>query len=134
MWDCWPFIFASVKPLGHCRSIPSLRLFNITLVDVHLNWMNWFHVLILVAGPLVIVMGCIAFLSVFENVYINSFFYCQGYTLESFACRSLFFDLCLSDFKSSNNFIFGVLSKELSNMLFKFFDSFSSNSMPFSGC
>ena len=33
-----------------------------TLVDVHLNWLNWFLMLILVVGLLVILIGCTIFL------------------------------------------------------------------------
>ena len=31
---------------------------SLTLGDGHMNWLNWFHFLILVAGLLVIVIGC----------------------------------------------------------------------------
>ena len=34
---------------------------GITFVDVHLNWLNWFHFLIFVANPLVILIGCMIF-------------------------------------------------------------------------
>ena len=36
---------ASLEPLGHRRNVASLRLK--TLVEVHLNWLNWFYVYIL---------------------------------------------------------------------------------------
>ena len=35
----------------------------LTLVDVDLNWLNWFHFLILEDGLLVILMECMIFLS-----------------------------------------------------------------------
>ena len=41
---------------------------GITLVDVHLNWFNWFHFLILEGGLLVIVIDCTTFLSLFLDV------------------------------------------------------------------
>ena len=41
---------------------------GITLVDVYLNWQNWLSFLILVGGPLVILIGCMIFLSPFLDV------------------------------------------------------------------
>ena len=41
---------------------------GITLVDVHLNWLNWFHFLILKGGLLVILIDCMIFVSPFLNV------------------------------------------------------------------
>ena len=38
------------------------------LIDVHLNWLNWLHVLILEGGLLIILIDCMIFLSVFLNV------------------------------------------------------------------
>ena len=61
-----PSIAASFKPLAHHRNVASLGFFYCCyLVDVYLNWLNCFHFLILVLVPLVIVMGCIIFLSPF---------------------------------------------------------------------
>ena len=65
-----------------------LREFHIgiTLLDVHLNWLNRFHFLILEGGLLVVLVDCIIFLSAFldgciiflsacyKDVYFNSFF------------------------------------------------------------
>ena len=44
-----PSLAASLEPPAHYRNVASLTLFSIgiTLVDVHLNWLNWFHFLIL---------------------------------------------------------------------------------------
>ena len=39
-----------------------------TLVDAHLNWLNWFHFLILEGGLLVILIDCMIFLSPFLDV------------------------------------------------------------------
>ena len=49
---------------------PCLITFSIaiTLVDIHLNWLNWFHLLFLEGGLLVIQIHCIIFLSPFLNV------------------------------------------------------------------
>ena len=38
---------------------------GITLVDAHLNWLNWFHFLILKGGLLIILVDCMIFLSPF---------------------------------------------------------------------
>ena len=41
MQDCWSFTSASLEPLAHRRNVASSSLFySITLVDVHLNWLN----------------------------------------------------------------------------------------------
>ena len=46
-----PSLAVSLEPLAHCRNVASLSLFYryyfITFLDVHLNWLNWFHFLIL---------------------------------------------------------------------------------------
>ena len=41
---------------------------GITLVDVHLNWLNLFHFLILEEGLLIILTDCMIFLSPFLDV------------------------------------------------------------------
>ena len=38
---------------------------GITLVDAHLNWLNWFHFLIVKGGLLIILVDCMIFLSPF---------------------------------------------------------------------
>ena len=59
----------SFGPLAHCRNVASWSIsYRYYLVDVHLNWLNWFHFLILVAGPLVLLIGCIIFLTPFLGV------------------------------------------------------------------
>ena len=51
---------------------------DITLVDVHLNWINRFHFLVLKGDQLVIMTDCMIFQSPFLDVtrmsYVNSFF------------------------------------------------------------
>ena len=63
-----PSLAASLEPLAHRRNVASLSLFYRYLVDVHLNWLNWFHFLILKVGLLVILVDCTVFLSPFLNV------------------------------------------------------------------
>ena len=46
---------------------------GITLVDVHLNWLNWFCSLILLAGSLIFQTICMLFLSPFTARLWNSF-------------------------------------------------------------
>ena len=41
---------------------------GITLVDVHLNWLKWFHFLILQGGLLVILIDCMIFLSLLDFI------------------------------------------------------------------
>ena len=44
-------LVASLEPLTHHRNVTNLVFsLGITLVDVHLNWLNWFHLLILEGG------------------------------------------------------------------------------------
>ena len=65
-----PSPVASLEPLAHCRDVASLSLsIGITLVDVHLNWHNWFHFLIVEGDHLlVILINCMIFLSPFVDV------------------------------------------------------------------
>ena len=52
-----PSLAASLEPLAHRRNVANLSLFySITLVDVHLNWLNWSQFLFLEAGLLVILI------------------------------------------------------------------------------
>ena len=60
---------ASLEPLAHRQNVASLSLsIGITLVDVHLNWLNWFHFLILEVGLLVVLIDCMIFLLPFLDV------------------------------------------------------------------
>ena len=65
---------APLEPLAHCQNIARISFYSIviTLTDVHLNWMSWFYLLILVAARLIILKGCIIFLSSFLDVIIMS--------------------------------------------------------------
>ena len=43
-----PSLAASLEPLAHCQNVASWFFsIGITLIDVHLSWLNWFHFLIL---------------------------------------------------------------------------------------
>ena len=100
---------ASLEPLAHCRNVASLSLFSIgiILVDVHLNWLNWFHLLILKGVLLVMLIECIIFVSPFlgcyKDVYVNSFFLRTTRLWNSLPveCFPLTYDL--GDFKSRIN-------------------------------
>ena len=64
-----PSLAASQEPLAYCRNVASLSLsIGITLVDVYLNWLNWFHLLILEGSLLVILVDFMIFLSLFLDV------------------------------------------------------------------
>ena len=60
-----PSLNASLEPLAHPQN---LAIIGITLVGVHLNWLNWFHVVVLVGGLLVILIDCMIFMSPFLDV------------------------------------------------------------------
>ena len=71
-----PSLAASLEPLAHRRNVANLSLFySITLVDVHLNWLNWLHSIdsllytsFLIIGVLVILIDCMILLSPFLDV------------------------------------------------------------------
>ena len=44
--------------LVHYQNVASLSFFYRYMVDVHLNWLNWFHFLILKRGLLIILVNC----------------------------------------------------------------------------
>ena len=56
---------ASLEPLPQRRTVFSI---GITLVDIHLNWLNLFYFFILEGGLLVILIDCIIFMSPFLDV------------------------------------------------------------------
>ena len=73
-----PSFAASLESLAHHQNAASLRLLYRYLLDVHLNWLNWFHFLILEGGLLVILMDCMIFVVTiprcYKDIYVNSFF------------------------------------------------------------
>ena len=77
----------------------SVFYISITLVDVHLNWLNLFRFFFLMANPLVILIDYVHFQSTisvsrsYKDVYINSFFSSPIAILWSFVYRILSFDL-----------------------------------------
>ena len=80
MLDCWSF-FAASWTLGSSLKCSQLKSSTcITLVDVRLNWLNWFHIFILEGGLLVFLIDCMIFLSLFLNSFfpglLNSGIFC----------------------------------------------------------
>ena len=70
-----PSLAACPEPLAHRRNVDNLSLFiDIILVNIHLNYLSWFHFLILEVSLLVILIDCMIFLSPFKDVYVNSLF------------------------------------------------------------
>ena len=69
-WTCrtvGPSLAACLEPLAHLRNVATLSLFY-RYYDVHLNWLNWFHFLILKEGLLIVQIDCMIFLSPFLDV------------------------------------------------------------------
>ena len=68
---CWTVVltlFAALEPVVHLQNVASLNFsIGITLVDVHLKWLNQFQFYILVGGPIVIVIVSIIFQLPFLN-------------------------------------------------------------------
>ena len=93
-----PSLTASLEPLAHNQNLAGLVFsISITLVDVHLNWLNWFHILVLNAGQLIILIGCmisVAILRCYKDAYVKSVS-SYIFILELVACRMLSFNLCL---------------------------------------
>ena len=64
-----PSLAAPLELLAHCQNVASLSFsIVISLMDVHLNRINWFYLLILAAPPLVVLIGCMIFLTPFLDV------------------------------------------------------------------
>ena len=76
-------LVSSLEPLAHRRNAVSLQSF---LVDAHLNWLNWFHFLILLRGRLVIRKGCTIYQS---PLYVNRFFRSTANFWNSFLAERL---------------------------------------------
>ena len=86
-------LLSFLEHLAHCQNIASVYLLVITLLDVHLNWLNWFHFSILERDLFVILIDCTNFLSPFLDVMSismspDSFLHSQ--TLE-FSANRMFF-------------------------------------------
>ena len=100
---------ASLELLGHRRNVASLSLFyiGITLENLYLNWLNWFHFLIFLVGPLVILIDCMIFLSPFLDFSVtiprcyrdvNSFFPPMARLLNSLTIKCFPFTSDLNEF------------------------------------
>ena len=63
-----PSLASSLELLAHRQNVATSSLFCRYLVDVHLNWLNWFHFLSLGGGLLFILIDCMIFLSPFLDV------------------------------------------------------------------
>ena len=63
-----PSLPASLESLAHCGNVARLSLFYRQLVDIHLNWLNWFLFLTLKVGLLVILIDSMIFLFPFLEV------------------------------------------------------------------
>ena len=63
-----PSLVAPLESLTHRGNTTSLSVFCRYLVDVHLNWLNWFHFRILEGVALVILIDCMIFQSAFLDV------------------------------------------------------------------
>ena len=83
-WTCGnasPSLTASLIPLAHCQNVARLILFNrYYFVRCYLNWLNWFHFLISMAGALNILISCMIFLYYSQML--------EGYICQQFVCLS----------------------------------------------
>ena len=135
-----PSLAAPLELLAHCQNVASLSFsIVISLIDVHLNRINWFYLLILAAPPLVVLIGCMIFLSPFLDVIRMSMSTVSfsrtprfWYSLHA-ECFPLTYDL--NSFKSRvNRHLFNRhLSKKISSTIFIFFFFFC-NAIPCRGC
>ena len=57
------FVFHLLFFINSWAHVVSLGLLGIALIHIYLKWLNCLHVLIFVAGQLVILIGCMIFLS-----------------------------------------------------------------------
>ena len=70
-----PLLPASLESLVHCQNVASLIFFIIiSLVDVHLNWLKWFHFFILEESLLVILSLFLDVTGICRCICANSFF------------------------------------------------------------
>ena len=135
-----PSLAAPLELLAHCQNVASLSFsIVISLIDVHLNRINWFYLLILAAPPLVVLIGCMIFLSPFLYVMRMSMSTVSFSRTPRFwhslhaECFPLTYDL--NSFKSRvNRHLFNRhLSKKISSTIFIFFFFFC-NAIPCRGC
>ena len=84
--------------LNHWLKCSQLKSFpiGINLADVHLNWLHWFHFLVLERGLLVILIDCMIFLSTFLDVKrmsVSTVSFLSQLDSEISAYRTFSFDL-----------------------------------------
>ena len=69
---------------------------SITLVDIHLNLLNWCHFLILTGNPILVLRDCMIFLSPYldaTKMTMSTVFSCYIWTLQFCTYRMFFFNL-----------------------------------------
>ena len=90
-----PSLAVSLEPLAHHWNLANLLVsIGITVVDVHLNGLIWFHFLILKRSLLVILIDCMIFLWPFwDFTRMSMSTVSLSWTLEFSTSRILFFDL-----------------------------------------
>ena len=68
--DCWKVLLVVpvFKNVGERSTAENYHPVSLLLVDVYLNWLNWFHFLSLKGCLLVILINCMTFLSLFLDV------------------------------------------------------------------
>ena len=102
-----PSLAASLEPLAYRRNVASFSLFyRYYLVDAHLNWVNWFHYLVLEVDLHVILrldIFSVIIPKCYEDVYVNSLFPCPArlWNFLPIECFPLTYDL--NGFKSRIN-------------------------------
>ena len=96
MVDCWSFTCCLSLTLSSSLKCDQLKSYfvGIILVDVHWNWLNWFHFLFHEEDLLVIPIDCIICPSTFLDVTVPEFS----------AYRMLSFDIWFNGFKSRIRF------------------------------
>ena len=105
------------------------------MVDVHLNWLNWFCFLILEGGQLIILIDCMIFPLLFLDVtrsstfflYFYSFFPCTVRLWNSLPleCFPLTYNINGINLELTSTFYLWVLSTDISCMPQLFYTSFS---------
>ena len=99
-----PSLASFIEALAHRRNVASLSIrIRITLVDVHLNWPNCFHFLILERGLFVILIDSMisaTIASCYKVANVNSFFPCTARFWNSLPIECFPFTYDLNGFKS----------------------------------
>lgn len=129
-----PSFTAYLEHLAHRQNVAIFSLFFRYLVEIHLKWQNWFHLLILMAGTLIIQISCMISLWLFLDVIRMSVSPRTARLLNSLPVEWFLLTFDLNCFKSAVNT--HLLSNQLSYILFLYFSPFSPfscSSMPCSG-